>query len=101
MDAVEQLRVLLQRIFRALSTSYSTSQQLWAAFTGGIAIAFIKHATNLLPEKEYRGGVIDIKYGGVNRGLRESIHGGISRGIVTKWPKPIVGSRALVIAHRR
>ena len=70
-------------------------------------MAFITHATNLLPEvnrKIREGSGMEIKYGGVNRGLRESINGGIRGGVATKWPKPMVGYRSLSVvnvnAHR-
>ena len=91
--------MLLHRLFHAWTTSYSTSQQLWAAFT----IALITHATNLLPAHNLKGkgSGIAIKYGGVNRGLRESSIGGIRGGVVTKWPKPMVGHRSLSVVHVR
>ena len=65
-------------------------------------MAFITHVTNLLPEvnrKIGEGGGMEIKYGGVNRGLRESINGGIRAGVVTKWPKPMVGHRSLSVVN--
>ena len=99
---MEQLRVLFQRLLRVWTTSYSTSQQLCAAFAGSIAMAFLQHATKLLSENNGmsgEGGGWDIKYGGVNRGFRESIDGGIRGGIITKWPKPMAGYGSLAVVH--